>query len=63
MEHLIRISEEVQAICERHGISYNVGPLRKQFGSVVKKICKLALPGKEPAETADAPESRVLTAA
>ncbi len=38
------ISTEVQEICEHHGIPYNVGPLGKQFGSVVKKICRLALP-------------------
>ncbi len=38
------ISDEVKEICERYGIPYNVGPLRKQFGSVVKKICRLALP-------------------
>ena len=38
------ISTEVQEICERHGLPYNVGPLGKQFGSVVKKICRLALP-------------------
>jgi NADPH-dependent stearoyl-CoA 9-desaturase len=38
------ISTEVQEICERYGIPYNVGPLGKQFGSVVKKICRLALP-------------------
>ena len=38
------ISTEVQGICERHGLPYNVGPLGKQFGSVVKKICRLALP-------------------
>jgi NADPH-dependent stearoyl-CoA 9-desaturase len=38
------ISTEVREICERYGIPYNVGPLGKQFGSVVKKICRLALP-------------------
>jgi NADPH-dependent stearoyl-CoA 9-desaturase len=38
------ISPEVQEICGRYGISYNVGPLRRQFGGVVKKICRLALP-------------------
>ncbi len=32
-------------ICERYGLPYNAGPLGKQFGSVVKKICRLALPG------------------
>ena len=39
------ISVEVQEICERYGLPYNSGPLRKQFGSVVRKICRLALPG------------------
>ncbi len=38
------ISVEVQEICARYGIPYNKGPLSKQFGSVVKKIVKLALP-------------------
>jgi NADPH-dependent stearoyl-CoA 9-desaturase len=38
------ISMEVREICERYGIPYNTGPLRKQFGSVVRKIVKLALP-------------------
>ena len=38
------ISTEVQEICQRHGLPYNVGPLGRQFGSVVKKICRLALP-------------------
>ena len=36
---------EVREICERYGLPYNTGPLHKQFGSVVKKIVKLALPG------------------
>ena len=40
------ISTEVREICERYGIPYNVGPLGKQFGSVVKKICRLALPDR-----------------
>jgi NADPH-dependent stearoyl-CoA 9-desaturase len=39
------ISVEVREICERYGLPYNVGPLHRQFGSVVKKICRLALPG------------------
>ena len=38
------ISVEVRGICERYGIPYNSGPLRKQFGSVVRKIVKLAVP-------------------
>jgi NADPH-dependent stearoyl-CoA 9-desaturase len=38
------ISVEVREICERYDLPYNVGPLHRQFGSVVKKICRLALP-------------------
>jgi fatty acid desaturase len=38
------ISVEVREICERYGLPYNVGPLHRQFGSVVKKIGRLALP-------------------
>jgi fatty acid desaturase len=39
------LAVEVREICERYGLPYNSGPLHKQFGSVVKKICRLALPG------------------
>ena len=39
------ISVEVREICERYGIDYHTGPLPKQFGSVVRKIVRLALPG------------------
>jgi fatty acid desaturase len=39
------IAVEVRAICERYGLPYNTGPLHKQFGSVVKKIFRLAVPG------------------
>jgi fatty acid desaturase len=35
---------EVREICDRHAIPYNTGPLHRQFGSVVRKIAKLALP-------------------
>ena len=38
------ISSEVQDICRRYGIPYNTGPIHKQFGSVIAKIVKLALP-------------------
>ena len=40
------IATEVRAICERYGLPYNTGPLHRQFGSVVKKIVRLALPGR-----------------
>jgi fatty acid desaturase len=38
------ISTEVSEITERYRIPYNSGPLYRQFGSVVRKIGKLALP-------------------
>jgi fatty acid desaturase len=40
------IAVEVRDICRRYGLPYNVGPLSKQFGSVVRKITRLALPGR-----------------
>jgi len=44
------ISVEVKEACERYGLPYNVGPLRRQFGSVVRKIFRLSLPesGRKP---------------
>ncbi|MEH3132429.1 MAG: acyl-CoA desaturase [Mycolicibacterium neoaurum] len=44
------ISGDVREICQRYGLPYNSGPLPKQFFSVVKKICRLALPNRKPAE-------------
>ena len=38
------LAPQVKEICERYGLPYNTGPLRQQFGSVVRKICRLALP-------------------
>ena len=40
------IAVEVQEICERYGLPYNTGPLRRQLGSVAAKICRLALPDR-----------------
>jgi NADPH-dependent stearoyl-CoA 9-desaturase len=48
------IATEVRAICERYGLPYNTGPLHKQFGSVVKKIFRLALPGTGASQQPDA---------
>lgn len=39
------IAEEVRELCRRHGLRYNTGPLSRQFGSVVRRIVRLALPG------------------
>jgi len=35
---------EVREICERYGLPYNTGGLAEQFGSVVSKIVRFALP-------------------
>ena len=51
------ISVEVREICERYGIPYNAGPLHKQFGSVVRKIARLALPGRRESPPDDDPEA------
>jgi linoleoyl-CoA desaturase len=40
------IAGEVRAICEKYGLPYNTGPLRKQLGSTWGKIFRLALPGR-----------------
>jgi len=37
---------EVREICGRYGIPYNSGPLHRQFGTVVRKITRLALPDR-----------------
>ena len=49
------ISVEVREICERYGIPYNTGPLHKQFGSVVRKIARLALPDRRERPADDRP--------
>jgi fatty acid desaturase len=41
------ISVEVRRICEKYGVAYHTGPLHRQFGTVVRKIVKLALPPKQ----------------
>jgi fatty acid desaturase len=51
------ISVEVRAVCERYGIPYNAGPLHKQFGSVVRKILKLALPDRDSGPADDDPQA------
>jgi fatty acid desaturase len=47
------IAAEVREICERYGLPYNAGPLRKQLRSVARKIIRLALPGSGGFSTRD----------
>lgn len=42
------IAPRVKAICERYELPYNTGPFRKQWGSVMRTIARLALPGGAP---------------
>jgi linoleoyl-CoA desaturase len=48
------IAPTVQALCAKYGLPYNSAPLRRQFGSVVKRLLRLALPPLPalPAQTA-----------
>jgi fatty acid desaturase len=41
------MAREVRAICARYGVPYNTGTLGGQLWSVVKRIFRLALPGKQ----------------
>jgi fatty acid desaturase len=42
------IAELVRDACRRYGLPYHTGPLRKQLGSVFRKLATLALPGPAP---------------
>jgi len=52
-----QIAEEVRDACRRYGLPYNTGPLRKQLGSVFRKLTKLALPGGAGADDKTLPEA------
>jgi len=39
------IAPRVQEICKRYGLTYTAGSLPKQYGKVVRTICRLAFPG------------------
>jgi fatty acid desaturase len=40
------IAPQVRAVCERHGLPYNSGRLGRQYGSVYRRVLRLALPGR-----------------
>ena len=42
------IAPRIKAICANHGLPYNSGPFRKQWGSVNRTIIRLAFPGGKP---------------
>jgi linoleoyl-CoA desaturase len=39
------VAPRVQSVCERFGIPYNNGSLRRQFGTVIKKMARYSFPG------------------
>jgi linoleoyl-CoA desaturase len=43
-----QIAPRVREICEKYGLPYNTGPLRKQWGTVQRTIARLAFPGGGP---------------
>jgi fatty acid desaturase len=43
-----QIAPKVKEICEKYGLPYNTGPLRKQWGTVQRTILRLAFPGGSP---------------
>ena len=46
------IGPKVQAICEKYQLPYNTGSLPRQFGTVMKRILRLSLPGRRKPATA-----------
>jgi NADPH-dependent stearoyl-CoA 9-desaturase len=40
------MSVRVKALCEKYNLPYTTGPLRKQYGQVLRTIMKLSLPSK-----------------
>jgi linoleoyl-CoA desaturase len=48
-----QVAGEVKALCERFGLPYNSRGLTRQFGSVIGKITRLALPSKPASVTAE----------
>ena len=39
------VAPRVREVCERYGLPYVSGPLHRQYGQVVRKIARMALPG------------------
>jgi fatty acid desaturase len=56
------IAPEVREICERYGLEYTTGPLRRQLLSVARKICRLALPSRRTTRAEPATDAQPLAA-
>jgi fatty acid desaturase len=53
------IAPRVREICNRYGIEYSSGSLPKQYGQVIKKICRFALPGGKKTGETPVDETRI----
>ena len=52
------VAPKIQELCERYGLPYNTGRLGRQFGTVMKRVARMALPGggrKRSADVTDLP--------
>ena len=46
--HYARLAPRVREICDRYGLPYTAGSLPRQYGKVLRKIFRYALPGGAP---------------
>jgi linoleoyl-CoA desaturase len=58
-----QLAPQVRAVCEKYGLPYNTGGLSRQFGSVARKIVRLALPGRRDSAPTPGQTVRPLVAA
>lgn len=52
------VAPRIQEICRRYGIHYNTGRLGRQFGTVMKRVARLSLPGGKKASTGSTPRPK-----
>jgi linoleoyl-CoA desaturase len=56
------IAPRVRALCERYGVHYETGPLRRQYTSMWKRLVRLSLPGRTPGTIETRPKPAALAA-
>ena len=56
------IAPRVREICDRYGLPYTTGPLRKQYANVLRKINRYALPRRAERAAAEARTAASLAA-
>jgi fatty acid desaturase len=58
----VEIAPRVREICKRYGLNYTTGPLTKQYGTVLRKISRYALPRRAEQRAALAHRTRSIAA-